>query len=379
MSTDIDQILTKYNIECSSVNRNKLIENLKDRVKDYKKRDKEKYIKMISFNEAIHLADYYLIPFMSNSKHSIQSFNNTILTKLNDSNKQLLRDFLQENNVWILIKKQHSEIKEDIKQKIYYQNPTLVTKSLSDNIITRLLAINQLNHLIKTTFNEKIRKIKKDITDVRYVVLDKPVEEFKTATYEDLCKLILSNQVNCTYCNDEMILLIKGDNDDKNLLLSFDAIIPIHGHTKDNLAICCCQCNSGKGTSNTYTPSYSSKPNEYQCLEVNKKEYKYILQNDLSHIESYETYRLELIKIADKLHWYDHSEKKLYSCTSNDSGDFIKDYILDGTEYHQKNHIENGLTWIKLSDVENNINSYMNYEYITGDVNYFINYFPENA
>ena len=100
MSTDIDQILTKYNIECSSVNRNKLIENLKDRVKDYKKRDKEKYIKMISFNEAIHLADYYLIPFMSNSKHSIQSFNNTILTKLNDSNKQLLRDFLQENNLW---------------------------------------------------------------------------------------------------------------------------------------------------------------------------------------------------------------------------------------------------------------------------------------
>ena len=373
MSTDIDQILTKYNIECSSVNRKKLIEKLKDRVKDYKKRDKEKYTKMISFDDAIHLADYYLIPFMSNSNHSIQSFNSTILTKLNDSNKQLLRDFLQENNVWILIKKQHSEIKEVIKQKIYNENPNLVTKSLSDNLITKLLAINELKNLINTKFNEKMRVWKKEETDTLYVVLDKPTEEFKTATYEDLCKLILSNQVNCTYCNDEMILLIKGDNDDKNLLLSFDAIIPIYGHTKNNLTICCCQCNSGKGTLNTYIPSYSNKPNEYQCLEVNKKEYKYISQND-SLIESYETYRLELIKIADKLHWFDHSEKKLYSCTSNDSGDFIKDYILDGTEYHQKIHIENGLTWIKLSDYESNKNTYFNL-----GINNFINYLKEDS
>ena len=334
MLTDIELILQKYKCDCSSENKKKLQMRLKERVKEYKKRDIEKYNKMISFNDAINQEDYCLSPFMSKSNKPIRSFNKKDLTKLNDANRQVLKDFLQEQNTSILIEKQNREIIQNFKDKICEKNPDLKIKLLSHNPITKILAKIQLHDLIDEKLPRRfgIRK-----TEILYVVLDKPLEPFKTVTFEDLCKLLLESQINCTYCNNEMLLF--GD-ENLNFVISFDAIIPIKGHTKDNLAICCFRCNSTKGTLNN--------PINYQCLEIVQKDFNYIVQNDPSDINEL-AYYLEKIKIDDNFYWYEHSYKQLYSYISEESGNFIKDYELDGSEYHKK-YNEEGEIWVRYSD-----------------------------
>ena len=341
MLTDIELILQKYKCDCSSENKKKLQMRLKERVRKYKKQDIETYNKMISFNDAIIQEDYCLSPFMSKSNKPIRSFNKKDLTKLNDANRQVLKDFLQEQNTSILIEKQNREIIQKVKDKICEKNPDLKIKLLSDNPITKILAKIQLRNLIDDKLDRKfgIRK-----TEILYVVLDKPSEPFKTVTFEDLCKLLLESQINCTYCNNEMLLY--GDEnqsfyyENQNFVISFDAIIPIKGHTKDNLAICCFRCNSAKGRPNN--------PINYQCLEIVQKDFSYIAQNDLSDINEL-AYYLEKIKIDDNFYWYEHSNKQLYSYISDERGNFIKDYELDGSEYH-KSINEEGEIWIRYSD-----------------------------
>ena len=341
MLTDIELILQKYKSDCSSENKKKLQMRLKERVREYKKQDIETYNKMISFNDAIIQEDYCLSPFMSKSNKPIRSFNKKDLTKLNDANRQVLKDFLQEQNTSILIEKQNREIIQKLKDKICEKNPDLKIKLLSDNPITKILAKKQLHNLIDEKLPRKfgIRK-----TEILYVVLDKPSEPFKTVTFEDLCKLLLESQINCTYCNNEMLLY--GDEnqsfyyENQNFVISFDAIIPIKGHIKDNLAICCFRCNSTKGTLNN--------PINYQCLEIVQKDFSYIAQNDLSDINEL-AYYLEKIKIDDNFYWYEHINKQLYSYISEESGNFIKDYELDGSEYHKK-YNEEGEIWVKYSD-----------------------------
>ena len=334
MLTDIELILQKYKSDCSSENKKKLQMGLKERVREYKKQDIETYNKMISFNDAINQEDYCLSPFMSKSNKPIRSFNKKDLIKLNDTNRQVLKDFLQEQNTSILIEKQNREIIQKLKDKICEKNPDLKIKLLSDNPITKILAKIQLHNLIdeKLPMRFGIRK-----TETLYVVLDKPSEPFKTVTFEDLCKLLLESQINCTYCNNEMLLY--GD-ENQNFVISFDAIIPIKGHTKDNLAICCFRCNSAKGRPNN--------PINYQCLEIVQKDFSYIAQNDLSDINEL-AYYLEKIKIDDNFYWYEHNNKQLYSYISDEKGNFIKDYELDGSEYHKK-YNEEGEIWVRYSD-----------------------------
>ena len=334
MLTDIELILQKYKCDCISENKKKLQMGLKEKVRKYKKQDIETYNKMISFNDAINQEDYCLSPFMSKSNKLIRSFNKKDLTKLNDTNRHVLKDFLQEQNTSILIEKQNREIIQKLKDKICKKNPDLKIKLLSDNPITKILAKIQLRNLIDDKLDRKfgIRK-----TEILYVVLDKPSEPFKTVTFEDLCKLLLESQINCTYCNNEMLLY--GD-ENQNFVISFDAIIPIKGHIKDNLAICCFRCDSTKGTLNN--------PINYQCLEIVQKDFSYIAQNDLSDINEL-AYYLEKIKIDDNFYWYEHNNKQLYSYISEESGNFIKDYELDGSEYHKK-YNEEGEIWVKYSD-----------------------------
>ena len=334
MLTDIELILQKYKCDCISENKKKLQMGLKEKVRKYKKQDIETYNKMISFNDAINQEDYCLSPFMSKSNKLIRSFNKKDLTKLNDTNRHVLKDFLQEQNTSILIEKQNREIIQKVKDKICEKNPDLKIKLLSDNPITKILAKIQLHNLIDEKLPRRfgIRK-----TEILYVVLDKPSEPFKTVTFEDLCKLLLESQINCTYCNNEMLLY--GD-ENQNFVISFDAIIPIKGHTKDNLAICCFRCNSAKGRPNN--------PINYQCLEIVQKDFSYIAQNDLSDINEL-AYYLEKIKIDDNFYWYEHINKQLYSYISEESGNFIKDYELDGSEYHKK-YNEEGEIWVKYSD-----------------------------
>jgi hypothetical protein len=334
MQTDIELILQKYKCDCSSENKKKLQMRLKDRVKEYKKRDIEKYNKTISFDDAIHQDDYCLSPFMSKSNIPIQSFNQKDLQKLNDANRQVLKDFLQDQNTSILIKKQNREIIQTLKDKILNKNPDLKIKLLSDNPITKILAEIQLHDLIE----EKLPwRYGRRITETLYVVLDKPLEPFRTVTFEHLCKLLLESQINCTYCNNEMLLFA---DENKNFVISFDAIIPMKGHTKDNLAICCFRCNSSKGTLNN--------PINYQCLEIEQKDFIYIAQNDLSDINKL-PYCLEKIKIDDNFYWYEHTYKQLYSYISEESGNFIKDYELDGSECH-KSFNDEGEIWLPYSD-----------------------------
>jgi hypothetical protein len=340
MQTDIELILQKYKCDCSTENKKKLQTILNRKVREYKKQDIEIYKKMISFNDAINQEDYCLSPFRSKSNKPIRSFNKKDLKKLNDANRQVLKDFLQEQNTSILIEKQNREIIQTLKDKILNKKPDLKIKLLSDNQITKILAEIQLQDLI----DEKLPWRFGIIIEILYVVLDKPSEQFKTVTFEDLCKLLLESQINCTYCNNEMLLFADENQsfyyENKNFVISFDAIIPFKGHTKDNLAICCFRCDSAKGTPNN--------PINYQCLEIEHKDLSYIMQDDLSDINKL-AYHLEKIKIDDNFYWYERSYKQLYSYISEESGNFIKDYELDGSEYH-KRITEEGEIWLPYSD-----------------------------
>jgi hypothetical protein len=341
MQTDIELILQKYKSDCSTENKKKLQTILKREVREFKKQDIEKYNKTISFDDAIHQIDYCLSPFKSKSNKLIRSFNNKDLKKLNDANRQVLRDFLQEQNTSILIEKQNTEIIQTHKDKILNKKPDLKIKLLSGNPITKILAEIQLHDLIREKLSWRFERRK---TEILYVVLDKPSEPYKTVTFEDLCKLLLESQINCTYCNNEMLLFADENQscfyENQNFLISFDAIIPIKGHTKDNLAICCFRCNSKKGTPNN--------PINYQCLDIEQKDFTYIAQNDLSDINKL-PYRLEKIKIDDNFYWYEHTYKQLYSYISEESGNFIKDYELDGSECH-KSFNDEGEIWLPYSD-----------------------------
>jgi hypothetical protein len=73
------------------------------------------------------------------------------------------------------------------------------------------------------------------------------IPKFQTISYDELCDILITNIDECSYCKCKMTILTTEYADSG---LSFDAIIPLHGHKKDNIILCCRLCNSKKGNRN---------------------------------------------------------------------------------------------------------------------------------
>jgi hypothetical protein len=69
------------------------------------------------------------------------------------------------------------------------------------------------------------------------------IPEFQTTSYKELCDTIIINKEECSYCKCKMSLL---NTKYVESGLTFDAIISLYGHKKDNITLCCSLCNSKK-------------------------------------------------------------------------------------------------------------------------------------
>jgi 5-methylcytosine-specific restriction endonuclease McrA len=91
------------------------------------------------------------------------------------------------------------------------------------------------------TITKKPVLLYKSPGDSKLLVVEVPV--YKTVSNQDLREILISSVSQCKYCSKEITLL--NDNYTETGL-TFDAIIPLYGHRKDNIQICCSLCNSKK-------------------------------------------------------------------------------------------------------------------------------------
>lgn len=188
-------ICKKYNIEPTTENQKKIKELIEKRVYTYKDRDNNKKKRCIIFEEATKLNDYVI-----NTTH-YDMFNKDVeLIKLK---------YLQGKKVSELIPEELLDISNYIKQT---NRPILLYKKAGDS---------------KLLVNE--------------------IPQFKTITYNELCKLLIDNIEYCKYCNCKLSIINKTYN---NTNLTFDAVISLHGHNKNNIVLCCSLCNSKKTFNN---------------------------------------------------------------------------------------------------------------------------------
>ena len=73
------------------------------------------------------------------------------------------------------------------------------------------------------------------------------IPDFQTVSYNELCDVLIANTEECSYCTCKMTIL---NTEYSPNGLSFDAIIPLYGHKKENIILCCRMCNSKKGNKN---------------------------------------------------------------------------------------------------------------------------------
>ncbi|MCW5953391.1 MAG: hypothetical protein KIT69_14145, partial [Propionibacteriaceae bacterium] len=188
-------ICEKYNVISSKENINLLTQKLNNRVSSYLHRDKKRFSKYVNMEEAKKLTE-----------HTIQNgFKKIFNFKLPKIVQKLRKKLIKDLNI----------------------------KEL--DIITKYILTT--NKPIKLYRNKKDNKL---------LLLEKPT--INTANYDDLCDLLLTYEPNCFYCKKEINLLNETYNKTN---LSFDAKIPILGHTKTNLCVCCINCNSKKKDNNT--------------------------------------------------------------------------------------------------------------------------------
>ena len=83
--------------------------------------------------------------------------------------------------------------------------------------------------------------------DSRLLVNEIP--DFQTASYGDLCDILIANTEECSNCKCKMSLLSTGKI---KTGLTFDANTSLYGHTKNNLTLCCYSCNSKKSFKNEF-------------------------------------------------------------------------------------------------------------------------------
>jgi hypothetical protein len=184
-------ICKKYEIDPTPENQEKVRASIERRVYSYKQRDTEKRKRCVTFEDAEKLDDYLL---------------NTIYFDIYNEDEELQKlRHLAGKKVSELTPEQKTEVSTYITTT---QRPVLLYKTPGDS---------------KLLVNE--------------------IPEFQTATYKDLCDILISNTEECSYCKCKMSLLHTKYVESG---LTFDAIISLYGHKKDNTTLCCSLCNSKK-------------------------------------------------------------------------------------------------------------------------------------
>ena len=186
-----EAICKKFMIEPTKENQNKVKLAIERRIYSYKARDDKKLSRCVTFETAKGLSEYKL---------------NTLYFDIygEDLELQKLRHLAGKNISELTV--------ED-------------TKVVSDYI----------------TINKRPVLLYKSPGDSKLLVVEVPV--YNTVSSQDLRKILISSEPQCKYCSKEITLL----NDKYSETgLTFDAIIPLYGHRKDNILLCCSLCNSKK-------------------------------------------------------------------------------------------------------------------------------------
>jgi hypothetical protein len=186
-----EAICKKYEIYPTIENQAKLKTSIENRASQYKLRDSEKMKRCITFEDAAKFDDYLLNTLYYDWYHE-------------DMELQKLR-YLVGKKVSDLTPEQKSEVSNYITTTL---RPVLLYKAPGDS----KLLVNNL-------------------------------PEFKTASYKELCDILVANTGECSYCKCKLSLLTTGYSESK---LTFDANISLYGHRKDNITLCCSLCNSKK-------------------------------------------------------------------------------------------------------------------------------------
>ena len=188
-------ICKKYLIDPTPENQKKVRESIERKVYSYNLRDSKKKERCITFENAEKLDDYLL---------NILYFD----IYFEDEELQKLRH-LAGKKISELTSEQKIEVSTYITNAL---RPVLLYKSPGDS---------------KLLVNE--------------------IPEFQTISYKELCDILISNSEVCSYCKCKLSIL---NIEYCSSGLSFDAIISLYGHKKDNITLCCRVCNSKKGNKN---------------------------------------------------------------------------------------------------------------------------------
>jgi hypothetical protein len=184
-------ICKKYQIEPTPENKEKVKASIERRVYSYKHRDLKKMKRCITFENAEKLEDYLL---------------NTLYFDIYNEDEEL--------------------------QKL---------RHLAGKKISELTPEQKAEVSIYITTTQRPVLLYKAPGDSKLLVNEPP--EFKTVSYKDLCNILLSTAEECSYCKCKMTLI---NTQYCESGLTFDSIVSLYGHRKDNIALCCSLCNSKK-------------------------------------------------------------------------------------------------------------------------------------
>jgi len=189
-------ICKKYQIDPTPENQEKVRASIQRRVYSYTQRDSKRKKRCITFEDAEKLDDYLL------------------------------------NIKWFDLLGEDKEL-----QKLHHVAGKKISDLSSDEKV-------EVSTYIAST--ECPVLLYKELGDTKLLVNEVP--EFKTITYHELCDILITHTEECSYCKCKISILHPEYSSSE---LSFDANIPLYGHTKDNIILCCRMCNSKKGNKNT--------------------------------------------------------------------------------------------------------------------------------
>ncbi len=187
----IEEVCKKFMIEPTKENQYKVKISIERRVHSYKARDDKKLRKCVTFETAKSLSEYKI------------------------------------NTLYFDICGEDSEL-----QKLHY----LVGKNMSElNLEDTKILCDYINN------NKRPVLLYKSPGDSRLLVCDLPI--YDTVTYQDLIEILILCEPMCKYCSKYVTLMNDKYTDSR---LTFDSIVPLYGHRKDNIQLCCSLCNSKK-------------------------------------------------------------------------------------------------------------------------------------
>jgi hypothetical protein len=194
-----------------------------------------------NYPEELICKKYEIEPILENIKKlkkclqaKVYAFQNRDLKKINKcvtiENAKLLKD--HKFNIHEL----SGYFTEEL-EKFKYLNG----KKISEITEEQLLEISQYIY----NNNLPVLISKNNYNDCKLLV--NKIPNYEQILYEDLCDLLINNDNLCSYCKCKMVLFSDSYLESK---MTIDSIIPLKGHIKNNLTICCSLCNSKKGYKN---------------------------------------------------------------------------------------------------------------------------------